>query len=62
MHQIKHVLHLPGKGQKPITAEQALTLATDTAATLDIDGQPVSIEAVEVVIIVKLKTDNNAKN
>lgn len=52
MHQIKHVLHLPDKGQKAITAEQALALATDTAATLDIDGQPVNIEAVEVVIIV----------
>lgn len=55
MHQIKHVLHLPGKGQKDITPEEAITLATDPAATLDLTGQPVNIEAVEVIIVIKTK-------
>lgn len=55
MHQIKHVLHLPGKGQKAITPEEAITLATDPAATLDLAGQSVNIEAVEVIIVIKTK-------
>lgn len=55
MHQIKHVLHLPGKGQKAITPEQAITLATDPAATLDLADQPVPIDAIEVIIVIKTK-------